>query len=286
MSPYDYKALKPLDDPTTLFDLTDRVGIITGGSGKMGRYFAMVLAKAGAQIVLVDLDKSECHAAAQEISRLSGRSVMAIACDVSQESQVLKLFKKTADKFGRLDFLVHNVMSKPPGYYRDFFEYEPETWNQVMAGNLTGAFLCSREAAKLMKQKSGGSIVMTSSIYGIVGPDQRIYEHCSPAANLYGGTDPLNTPGAYTASKGGLSAFAKYLATLLGPDQIRVNVLVPGGVYDGQEETFHEAYAQRTPLNRMAIWSDFSGAILFLVSDASRYMTGTQMVIDGGWTAW
>ena len=137
-----------------------------------------------------------------------------------------------------------------------------------------------------MKKKGQGSIVIVSSIYGLVGPDQRIYRNCSPTNNPYGGSDSLNTPGSYAASKGGLIAFARYLAVLMGPDNIRVNVLTPGGVFDEQEEAFHQEYVQRTPLGRMAVWSDYSGAILFLVSDASRYMTGANLVVDGGWTAW
>jgi NAD(P)-dependent dehydrogenase (short-subunit alcohol dehydrogenase family) len=120
----------------------------------------------------------------------------------------------------------------------------------------------------------------------MVGPDQRIYEGCSPTNNIYSTSESLNTPAVYSVTKGGLIAFTKYLATLFGHEKIRVNTLIPGGVFDDQEESFHRQYIKRTPLNRMAVWSDFNGAILFLVSDASRYMTGTDLIIDGGWTAW
>jgi NAD(P)-dependent dehydrogenase (short-subunit alcohol dehydrogenase family) len=153
--------------------------------------------------------------------------------------------------------------------------------------NLSGTFLCCREASKIMiEQSTGGSIVVTASTYGVVGPDQRIYDGCSPGKNLYGGNFKLNAPASYSASKAGLIGLARYLATYVGSNGIRVNVLTPGGVFDGQEESFHAAYTQRVPLGRMAVWSDYNGAILFLISDASRYMTGSNLVVDGGWTAW
>ena len=137
-----------------------------------------------------------------------------------------------------------------------------------------------------MKRKEGGSIVLTASIYGIVGPDQRIYEDCTSAANIYDEQDPLNCPASYSASKAGIIGLARHFATSLGKEGIRVNVLTPGGVYDNQEDAFHNAYCHRTVLGRMADKTDYNGAILFLVSQASRYMTGANLVIDGGWTAW
>ena len=131
-----------------------------------------------------------------------------------------------------------------------------------------------------------GSIVNTASTYGVVAPDQRIYDECKPEGNLYGGGYPLNIPGSYSASKGGVISFSRYLAVSLAEYNIRVNVLIPGGVFDGQENNFHQEYVKRTPLGRMAIWSDYNGAILFLVSEASWYMTGANLIIDGGWTSW
>jgi len=187
---------------------------------------------------------------------------------------------------GGLDVLIYNVMAKPEGYYKDTDNYTTETWKGVVDANLTGAFLCARAAGALMKKTGGGSIILTSSVYGMVGPDQGIYKDCLAAENLYGGEDKLNCPASYSASKAGIIGLSKHLAALWGGDAIRVNVLVPGGVYDGQEEAFHKEYVRRTPLGRMAVWSDYNGAILFLASEASRYMTGTTLVLDGGWTAW
>jgi NAD(P)-dependent dehydrogenase (short-subunit alcohol dehydrogenase family) len=177
-------------------------------------------------------------------------------------------------------------MGKPKDYYHPFNDYPLAAWKEIHDINLTGTFLCAREAAKIMEENAGGSMVFTASVYGVVAPDLRIYEQSPPAANIYGGNYPLTTPAAYSSSKGALISLARYLAVALAPTGIRVNVLTPGGVYDGQDESFHSSYVQRTPLGRMAVWSDFNGAILFLVSDASRYMTGANLVIDGGWTAW
>jgi len=286
MNPSDYEKIDELVDPSKIFDLSGQVGLITGGAGNMGRHFAEVLLRAGARIVLSDLNETYLKEAATELKNKTGQDVEIFHGDVSNEQSVTGLFQHVKQQLGRLDFYIHNVMNKPEGYYRKFSEYSIHTWNRVMESNLGGAFLCCREAVNLMKAQGGGSIVLTSSIYGIVGPDQRIYADCKKTNNPYDKGNALNLPGVYAASKGGLNAFAKYLATLVAGYRIRVNVLIPGGVYDYQDSSFHENYIDRTPLRRMAVWSDFNGAILFLVSAASRYMTGAELVIDGGWRAW
>jgi NAD(P)-dependent dehydrogenase (short-subunit alcohol dehydrogenase family) len=281
-----YKKIKPLGNPLEIFDLKGRVGVIVGGAGKMGQEFARILSLAGAHVVIADLDENACKEIADRIGSETGRRLQGLGCDVSNQEQVLHLFDHIDREIGKLDFLISNVMSKPMGYYKTFENYSVETWRRVLDVNLTGTFLCCQQAGGLMRKKKQGSIVITSSIYGLVGPDHRLYENCTSDRNPYGGKEPLSSPGVYAASKGGLVAFARYLATLLAPDGIRVNVLTPGGVYDGQEVSFHQEYVKRTPLGRMAVWSDYNGAILFLVSDASRYMTGANLIIDGGWTAW
>ena len=283
----DYDEINPLRDLSHLFDRACRVGVIVGGAGGMGTEFARTLAGAGATVIIADATADRTEAATERLAdlRLPGRIVGRV-CDVSREAQIEALFSSVPSDFGRLDFLVYNVMAKPEGYYRSTEQYELETWNAVVNGNMTGAFLCCRQAAVRMKSLGSGAIVLTASVYGVVGLDQRVYEGCTPVGNIYGGGDVLNCPAAYSASKAGLMGTARYFSTLWAHHGIRVNVLVPGGVYDGQEPPFHDAYIQRTPIGRMAVWSDFNGAVLFLVSDASRYMTGAQLVIDGGWTAW
>lgn len=282
----DYSKIPEYHKAESIFNLKGKVAVITGGAGKMGQQFASTLGYAGAKVILSDVDARKCHEAAKEVAALTNTSAIGLKCDTSQEKQVKRLFKKVHDTYGKIDILIYNVMAKPVGYYKPLNQYSVSTWKGVLNGNLTGAFLCCREAAKDMKKSRGGSIVLTSSIYGIVGPDQRIYKGCSAKKNIYGGTDPLNCPPSYSASKAGLIGLARHLAALWGEFNIRVNVLVPGGVYDAQEESFHKEYVKRTPLGRMAVWSDYNGAILFLASDASRYMTGATLVIDGGWTAW
>ncbi len=281
-----YERIPELHEIDTLFDLREKVAVITGGAGKMAEQFAYTLAGAGASVALADLNGRRCDMLAEEISCRTGSNAKGFRCDVTDQRDIRSLFKAVAEGMGPPDILVFNVMAKPRGYYKPPERYTLKAWKEVLDGNLTGAFLCSREAAKYMKENGGGAIVLTSSVYGIVGPDQRIYRECCASNNIYGGGEPLNCPAPYSASKAGLNGLARHLATLWGIYNIRINVLVPGGVYDGQEEAFHRSYVNRTPIGRMAVWSDFNGAILFLVSDASRYMTGATLVVDGGWTAW
>jgi|TARA_Y100000310_G_scaffold61867_1_gene57105 NAD(P)-dependent dehydrogenase (short-subunit alcohol dehydrogenase family) len=281
-----YNTIDLLEKHEQIFDLTDRVGIVTGGAGKMGREFAKVLSFAGASVVLADIDKEGCQEAADSISKHTGGNVLGLPCDVSSKKNIHNLFSVVESEFGGLDFLVNNVIAKPEGYYQSFDKYKVETWDEVLQTNLTGVFLTCQAAVNLMKRSNGGSIVNTASIYGVVAPDQRVYDKCLPEHNPYGGEHALNIPGVYSASKGGLISFSRYLAVSCAEYNIRVNILTPGGVYDGQEESFHKEYIKRVPLGRMAVWSDYNGAILFLVSDASRYMTGANLKVDGGWTAW
>ena len=274
--------LPPLEKPAEMFDLGGRVVLIAGGAGGIGRRMARALALAGASVIIADRDQAQCQALAAEIAADTGGELSGVGLDVTDEASVKGLFAG----LDRLDGLAYNVMAKPQGYYRPFADYSWEAWRQVIEGNLGGAFLCCREAGKLMVPAKSGSVVLTASVYGVVAPDQRIYEGCSPAGNIYGGADPLSCPAAYTASKGGIIALGRHLAALWGPDGVRVNCLAPGGVLDGQEEAFVRAYSARTPMGRMAEFTDFNGAVLFLLSDASRYLTGTNLVVDGGWTTW
>ena len=214
------------------------------------------------------------------------KEIVGIGCDLTNQKQLHDLFKKIENKFHSLDFLINNILAKPEGYYQSFENYSLKTWDKTLQANLSGVFHCCQHAIPLLQKSDGSTIVNTASIYGIVGPDFRIYQDGPAKNNPYGGKMPLTLPAVYAASKGGLIALTKYLSTLLASKNIRVNSLIPGGVYDGHNEKFHSAYAHRTPLGRMAVWSDYNGAIIFLVSQASRYMTGTCLTIDGGWTAW
>ena len=282
-APYD--QLPPLDDPATLFGLQGKVIFLAGGAGGMGRRFAAMLAKAKAKVILADLNADAAKDMAAEIAEQTGGELLGLGLDSSSEASVQEAFAAGWERFSRLDGLVYNVMAKPEGYYRPFEEYPLSAWQGVIQGNLTGAFLCCREAGRRLVPQNSGSVILTASVYGVVAPDQSIYAGSTPKGNIYGGTDPLSCPAAYTASKGGIIALAKHLASLWGPKGVRVNVLTPGGVYDEQEEVFHQSYNQHTMLKRMASFDDFNGAMLYLLSDASRYVTGANLIVDGGWTA-
>jgi NAD(P)-dependent dehydrogenase (short-subunit alcohol dehydrogenase family) len=279
-----YKKVKPLLKIEDMFNLSNRVVLITGGAGKMGQHFAISLGLAGANVILADTNPRIADAIADSVSRISGKRALGIRCEISNQKQVKDLFKRIKKEFGKLDVLINNVMAKPKRYYAPMDKYPPDVWKQVCDTNLMGTFLCCREAFKLMKE--GGSIIITSSTYGVVSPDQRIYKKSAKKKNIYGGRYSLNTPAVYSTTKAGLINLARHLATIFADKGIRVNAFTPGGVYDGQDESFHENYVKRTPLARMAVWSDYTGPIIFLSSDASRYMTGANLIVDGGWTAW
>lgn len=282
----EYHNINSMVTIEQIFNVKGKIIVILGGCGKMGQQFALTLSYAGAHVVIADLYKDRCFDIASKLRYESGNQVWAYQCDVTNSEDIKNLFKFVFEKFSRIDSLIYNVMAKPDDYYKPFHAYPLQTWKDVINGNLTGAFECCQVVSDYMKEQRSGSIILTSSIYGVVGPDQRIYKDSTASNNIYNDEDGLSCPVSYSASKAGLIGMAKYLATLLGEYNIRINVLTPGGVFDGQEESFHTNYVNRTPLNRMAVWSDFNGAILFLTSDASRYMTGTNLVIDGGWTAW
>ena len=279
-----YEFIPVLRSAAELFDVRGRSAVVVGGAGKMGSEFAHVLGAAGARVVVLDIDGERAELCAARVEEETGAETLSLTCDVGDSDEVAVRFRELGARWGELSILVYVTMAKPPGYYAPTDRYKQETWQEVIRANLDGAFFCSREATRLMPH--GGSIVFASSTYAIVGPDPRIYEDCLPGGNVYSPEEPLSLPPSYSAAKAGLIGLGRHLATLWSDRKIRVNILIPGGVYDGQEEPFHRAYVSRTPLGRMAVWSDYNGPLLFLVSDASRYMTGQVLVVDGGWTAW
>jgi len=200
------------------------------------------------------------------------------------------MVERTLNKFGRIDILINNAALTVRGgtstlgnYFEDFEEYPVALWNKALAVNLTGVFLCCQAVGRQMVKQESGVIVNISSTYGLVGPDHRIYEGIE---NPHDKEQSINTPIAYSVTKGGVVSLTRYLATYWAPKNIRVNTLTPGGVNENHDTRFVANYASRTPLGRMARREEYRGAILFLVSEASSYMTGANLVVDGGWTAW
>ena len=267
-----------------LFDLSGKVAIVTGGLGILGSAFCRALAEFGAHVVVVDLDPAAARAAAAEHESASGRRCLGVGCDVAEEEAVARMVAGTLEAFGRVDILLNNAASKT-GDLQAFFappeDYALQAWRETMAVNLDGMFLVARSVGKRMiEQAAGGSIIQTSSIYGMLGADRRIYE-----GSHYLGQQ-ISTPPVYAASKAGVIGLTRYLATDWARHGIRVNALVPGGVRSGQNDAFVERYSARVPLGRMAQVADLVGPVLFLASDASSYMTGQCLVVDGGLSAW
>jgi NAD(P)-dependent dehydrogenase (short-subunit alcohol dehydrogenase family) len=262
------------------FDLTGRVVLITGAANILGPEFAAALAEFGAQLVLVDINEDECSHVAQKIVETYGIRAISITADVSDEQAVVVMVKQVLTAFGRIDTLINAAATKTLNYFKSLMEYNLEDWNQVMSVNLTGMFLCTKHVVPHFVERNQGNIINIASIYGMVGPDPRIYE-----GSWYLG-QPINTPPVYAASKGGVINFTRYLATTLASHNIRANCITPGGVFSGQNETFIGRYSARVPLGRMARREELRGAVLFLASDASSYVTGHNLVVDGGLTAW
>lgn len=270
----------------SLFDLTGRVAVVTGGAGLLGAEFCRVLAEAGARVVIADLNRHAAEEQAQYLQRAE-RTAMAVAVDVTNPVAVQRMVKQTLDLFGRLDILVNSAALDPkfdPQHIETssstgaFEDFPLQAWNQALAVNLTGTFLCCQAAAEPMLKQGSGVMINISSIYGLVGPDQRLYQQP--------GQPPKFKPVYYSVTKAGILGLTRYLAVYYAGKNIRVNALTPGGVYNNHDEDFVRSYSARAVLGRMAEKDEMNGALLFLASDASSYMTGANLVVDGGWTAW
>lgn len=274
-----------------LFDLHGKTALVTGGAGLLGTEFCRTLAEAGAYVVVVDLNHEAAQAVADTISN-QGYSGLALGVDITDHGAVEKMASHVLAVFGRLDILVNSAAMDPKFDPQNLaaqsanagaFESFPlDSWKQALDVNLTGAFLCCQAAAKAMLVQGGGVIINIASMYGLVGPDQRLYER----PDLPPGAPRSYKPVYYTVTKAGILGLTHYLAAYFAGKNIRVNALTPGGVFNGHQDQFVQAYSARSILGRMAQKDEMNGALLFLASDASAYMTGANLVVDGGWTAW
>ena len=271
-------------DKSKLFDLTGRVAIVTGGAGILGRGFCDILALYGAKVAVLDISEAAAKAAAAEISKNYQKcEVIGIGCNVSDPLSVKETVAQIISDLGNIDILHNNAASKSSSlsnFFEPLEEFKLETWREVTAVNLDGAFLMAQTVGSHMAENGGGSIIQTASIYGVVGPDQRIYD-----GSEYMGMQ-INTPAIYSATKAGLLGLTKYLATYWGQKNVRVNTLTPGGVESGQNDIFKNKYSARIPMGRMAHSDEMLGTLIFLASDASSYITGQNIIIDGGLTCW
>ena len=261
-----------------LMDLSGRVVLITGGAGHLGRAMADALSELGASIAIVDQTEESCGLAVEWLTQRHPAPALPFVADLEDEAAVIALPGRVAEALGGLDILVNCAAfvgtSGLEGWSVPFESQSVDTWRRAMEVNLTAVFALTQAAAPLLKSKGHGSIINISSIYGVHGPDLRLYQ----------GTG-MNNPAAYAASKGGLLQFTRWCATVLAPE-IRVNAITPGGVFRNQDGSFVERYIEKTPLKRMAREEDFKGVVSFLASDLSAYVTGQNIAVDGGWGVW
>lgn len=264
---------------TQLIELSGRRAIVTGGGGHIGRAISEALVELGATVAILDREAAACQREVAHLSRLRQKgSAIALPCDLSSEEATRAAIREVCRTMGGLGILIHCAAyvgtTQMPGWSVPFERQTVEAWDAAMRVNVTSAFVMVQEAQKALAASGHGSVVFVASTYGVVAPDFRLYE----------GTAMAN-PAAYGASKGGVLQLMRYFATLLAP-RVRVNAISPGGVWRNQPEAFHQRYVSRTPLARMATEEDLKGAVAYLASDLSAYVTGHNLVVDGGWTAW
>lgn len=272
MADKDMKTLREL------MNMEGKVALITGGAGHIGRAMGEALLELGAAVVLNDVNEELC---AEKSAELGNRFPGKIAClcfDVGEEASIQEIRQHLQKEREGLDVLIHSAAfvgtTRFPGWAEPLERQSLEAWEAAFRVNLGAAFSLTRELAPLLREKGRGSVIYVSSIYGLVGPDISLYEGTS-----------MQNPAAYGASKAGLLQLTRYFATTLAPE-IRVNAITPGGIARNQPDSFVKKYEQKTPLGRMGVEEDLKGAAAYLASDLSRYVTGHNLVVDGGWTAW
>nr|MBI3612716.1 SDR family oxidoreductase [Nitrospirota bacterium] len=261
-----------------LMDLSGRRALVTGGAGHIGLAVEEALVELGAMVAVLDLDESGCEKRVEALSRIRAGSAVAVPCDLHDESAARRSVQEVVKKLNGLDIIVHCAAyvgtTDVPGWSVPFEQQTVAAWDQAIRVSLTSAFVIVQEARKALEASGRGSVILFASTYGLVGPDMSLYDDTK-----------MSNPAGYGVSKGGLLQLMRYLATVLAP-RVRVNAISPGGVRRNQPEAFHQRYISRTPMVRMATEEDFKGAVAYLASDLSGYVTGHNLVVDGGWTAW
>lgn len=261
-----------------LASLEGRVALVTGGAGYIGRAIAGAFAEAGADVALIDKADACLDEACADVTSAGAIRVIPLVVDLADEHAVRGIVPAVRSALGGIDILVNCAAfvgtAQLSGWVTAFEQQSADVWRQALEVNLTSAFILVQAAAPVLRASGHGSVINIGSIYGMLGPDMRLYDGTS-----------MGNPAAYAASKGGLLQMTRWWATVLAPD-IRVNCISPGGIWRNQPEVFAERYVERTPLHRMGTEEDMKGSALFLASDLSAYVTGQNLVVDGGWSAW
>lgn len=261
-----------------LSNLQGRRALITGATGGLGKVIADTLAELGADLVLVDRPGSDFDRLSERLIKRWGVKIEIQICDLEQEVRRSELLTKLNDSRSGLNILINNAAfvgtSDIQGWSAPFEQQTVETWRRALEVNLTAIFHLSQGLTPLLKVAEGANIINMASIYGMYGPDWNLYEGTS-----------MSNPAAYGAAKGGLIQFTRWLATTIAP-KIRVNAISPGGIFRNQPQNFVDRYKEKTPLRRMGTEEDFRGVIAYLASDMSKYVTGQNLLVDGGWGVW
>ncbi|HTQ02912.1 MAG TPA: SDR family oxidoreductase [Polyangiaceae bacterium] len=266
-------------------NLDGKVAIVTGAAGLLGREHCAALARAGARVVAADLEAAACERVAQAVAAEYGVRALGVAVDITSPESVDALHERVRRELGDVDVLVNNAAIDDKFAATDALEqsrfenYALERFRRSLDVNVTGTFLCCQKIGARMAERGRGSIVNVASTYGVVAPNQSLYVRPD-------GTQAFFKSAAYPTTKSAVLGLTRFLAAYFGPRGVRVNALSPGGVEAGQDAWFQDEYARRTPLGRMAKRTDYHGAIVYLASDASAYMTGANLVVDGGFTIW
>lgn len=267
-----------MDIGNSIFSLNNLIVILTSGSGLIGTELLKELPKYGAQVIVGSRDTKKLDKKIEDIEYPENIiEPVSFFLDISNNNSVEHFFKKIKDSFPRIDGLINNAWPKTNDWLDKFEDVAAKSLYKNLCDHAGGYFLCSQKVAPIMKKQKSGVILNIGSIYGEIGPHFSIYE----------GTN-MTCPGAYPMIKGGIHTFTKYLATYLAPHQIRVNCLSPGGIYNKEQQNpdFIKNYISETPLGRMGNPDDVIGPVIFFLSEASKYVTGEILFIDGGWTCW
>jgi NAD(P)-dependent dehydrogenase (short-subunit alcohol dehydrogenase family) len=279
-----------------MFNLQNKCVVLTGGAGLLGLTYTCGLVESGANVAVLDrippqdyFQKLNAHL---EPSK-SSKNIVYYQCDITSGENVKSTCQQVCSDFQGIHVLINNAsLVKQVGKddlsdaYKPFLQMDQDDWEQYLKVDVSGAILMAQQLIPKMIEEGGGSIINISSTYGILSPDQRIYETLLPIVEDPSKVAAIEKPIGYSVSKSAVLNLTRYLATMYGSFGIRVNTLTPGGVFADNPKAFVEAYSSKTPLKRMAKKEEYVGPIIFLASDASSYMTGANLVVDGGWSAW